>query len=123
MTNKKLLIIKLTSGEELLGNVFWESQLGINKLLFKMKPQPGQPLSEEIPIIDDHVYIHVPVQILYAPGQGFVMAPYAPYTIENTLCINQNNIQWIGIPDERVVHSYNEKFGNGIVLPKKELIV
>jgi hypothetical protein len=102
-----LLIFKLISGEEILGDLEEESILSANAT---------------IRIIN-------PVGISYVQGQdgrpniGFVPFPlYAPKTKNMVFDIDKDKVVYSYVPAEDFVNNYNQLFGSGIVVPQKQII-
>jgi hypothetical protein len=90
----KIMVLKLASGEELLGEVT-ATETTVNMrhplaVMTKMDPQTG------------------------SLSVGFV--PYAPICADKTITIYPHAIVLDYEPDQQMVNQWNEKYGSGIVI-------
>jgi hypothetical protein len=96
-------ILKLVTGEELLGDVDEiANQLNQIKCLkpciLQLVPSRNNP--EQL---------------------GMALVPYAAYVKDHTIMIDKNSVVWEQEPVDEVRNQYNSIFGNGIVLAKSLL--
>ena len=95
-------ILKLSSGEELIGTVtdFEVEGRQVIKMdkpaVIIMQPIDGQP--EKF---------------------GIGLAPYAPYAENNSLNIMPNHIIAIMQPTDNLKNEYNTHYGSGLIVPEK----
>jgi len=98
-------ILKLSSGEELIGTVS------------DMEVEGRQVIKIEKPA----VIVMQPID-----GQpekfGIGLAPYAPYAEENSVTILPNGIIGIMMPSAALKNEYNTHYGSGIITPQKPKI-
>lgn len=99
-------ILKLSSGEELIGTVgdFEVEGRQVIKMdkpaVIIMQPVEGQP--EKF---------------------GIGLAPYAPYAENNSLNIMPNHIIAIMQPTDNLKNEYNTHYGGGVIVPEKAKII
>lgn len=112
---KKILILKLVSGEEIIGTVYdtpneyLEEHNNKNWDIIKLAEQN----------VGAFLIIHIPVQIMYAPGQGLGMLPFQHYTEVHSVIIPTEGILTISNPAQELLDGYTSKFIHGISLAKK----
>lgn len=95
----KVMLIGLASGEQIVGKV----------------ADPG---------FMDHIFILVKnPAILVAGEQGLGMGPWLMYSNANTdgVTVNVSNIVFAVEPRIEIVNQYNAQYGNGLVLPNKQV--
>jgi hypothetical protein len=93
-------ILKLVTGEELLGDVD-EVANQLNQLKF-VKPC----ILQLVPSRSN------PEQV------GMALIPYATYAKDHTIMVDKDSVVWEQEPVDEVRNQYNSIFGNGIVLAK-----
>lgn len=93
-------ILKLVTGEELLGDVD-EIANQLNQLKF-VKPC----ILQLVPSRNN------PEQV------GMALIPYASYAKDHTIMVDKDSVVWEQEPMDEVRNQYNSIFGNGIVLAK-----
>jgi len=97
-------IVKLTSGEELIGKVT-ETDL------------EGRQL----------VQIEKPAVVMLIPDQkeegkfGIGLAPYAPYAEGNVIPIFPNHIVSIFSPAKTLLNEYNQHYGSKVIVPESKI--
>jgi hypothetical protein len=90
-------IIKLTCGEEIVGEITGETQ--------------------------DVYVVSKPISLVMQPNQQgpspftIVVMPYAIYSKDHTIDVNKSNITYVAEPSVEILNQYNSMYGNGIVLP------
>ena len=93
-------IIKLSSGEELIGQV---DDIEIE----------GRTL----------IQIQKPAVVMLIPDQreegkfGIGLAPYAPYADKSTVSIMPNHVIAVMIPGTSLLNEYNKHYGSGVIIP------
>lgn len=92
------MLIGLVSGEQVMGKV-----------------------SEDI-WSNDHVLVKNPA-VLVAAEKGLGMAPWLLYTVaeKQGVQLNKSNIVWVTEPREEITNQYNAQYGNGLILPAREV--
>lgn len=93
-------ILKLVTGEELLGDVD-EIANQLNQLKF-VKPC----ILQLVPSRNN------PEQV------GMALIPYATYAKDHTIMVDKDSVVWEQEPMDELRNQYNSIFGNGIVLAK-----
>jgi len=99
-------IIKLSSGEEIIGKV---SDVEIEGRQF--------------------IQIEKPAVVMLIPDEttqgkfGIGLAPYAPYAEKNTVNVMPNHIVAIFIPATSLLNEYNLHYGSKVIVPETEIKV
>ena len=93
-------IIKLTSGEDIMGEV---SDTEIDGKAFLLVDKPAVILMMPKPGGDENEF-------------GVGLAPYAPFAKQHKVPIFPNHIISVYDPDTNLLNAYNSKFGSGIVV-------
>lgn len=100
-------IIKLSTGEELIGKV-----------------------SDCVVEGQQFIQIEKPAVVILVPDEqtqgkfGIGLAPYAPYAEKNTVNVMPNHIVAIFNPATSLVNEYNTHYGSKVIIPEKtELVV
>lgn len=99
-------IVKLSSGEELIGKV---TDVEIEGRAF--------------------IEIESPAVIMLIPDQkneqkfGIGLAPYAPYAESGKVQIMPGHIVALMFPTTALLNEYNATYGNGVVVPEKPKLV
>ena len=97
-------ILKLITGEEVLGEIESESETEI--------------------VISNPVGVAIVRGKDGQPNVGFAPFPlHAEQKSGQTIAFSKKNVVYSYVPAEDFVNNYNQIFGSGIVLPKKQLIV
>jgi hypothetical protein len=97
-------ILKLNTGEEVLGEIESESETEI--------------------VISNPVGVAIVRGKDGQPNVGFAPFPlHAEQKSGQTIAFSKKNVVYSYVPAEDFVNNYNQIFGSGIVLPKKQLIV
>jgi hypothetical protein len=97
-------ILKLNTGEEVLGEVEIESETEI--------------------VLVNPVGVAIVRGKDGQPNVGFAPFPlHAEQKSGQTIAFSKKNVVYSYVPAEDFVNNYNQIFGSGIVLPKKQLIV
>tara|TARA_B110001454_G_scaffold136920_1_gene127237 strand:+ start:580 stop:930 length:351 start_codon:yes stop_codon:yes gene_type:complete len=91
-------IIKLTSGEDIMGEV---SDTEIDGKAFLLIENPAVILMMPKPGSDDEF--------------GVGLAPYAPFAKEHKVPIFPNHIISVYDPDRNLLNAYSQKFGSGLI--------
>lgn len=91
-------IIKLTSGEDIIGVV---SDTEIEGKAFLLVETPAVILMMPKPGSEDEF--------------GVGLAPYAPFAKEHKVPIFPNHIISVYDPDKNLLNAYNSKFGSGLI--------
>jgi len=81
-------IVKLVSGEELIGEFNEETNIIINPVVM-------------IPVSDKSI--------------GF--SPWLPYSEDKSFNLKEEHIQIVATPSKVITNEYNKAFGSGIVIP------
>ena len=61
--------------------------------------------------------------VLVAAEKGLGMAPWLLYTVaeKQGVHLNRTNIVWVTEPREEIVNQYNAQYGNGLIMPAREV--
>lgn len=93
-----VLITRLLSGEEILGEVTADATT--NTVVIKNPTQIAAMQNPNTSKVDIH------------------MAPFAPLSSEKSITISSRNVVFQYVPVTEIVNKYNTMFGSGIILPK-----
>ena len=99
-------IIKLSSGEEIIGKV---TDVEVENRQF--------------------IQIEKPAVVMLIPDQreegkfGIGLAPYAPYADKNTISIMPNHVVAIFAPATSLLNEYNTHYGSRVIIPETEIKV
>lgn len=95
--NFMIKILKLVTGEEIIGDASGESVVVLDKpcalQLIPSRANPEQPM--------------------------MALIPYASYSKEHKILIPEDKIVWSAEPIEELYNQYNSIFGSGIVVAKQ----
>ena len=105
MSEPQVQILKLSSGEEVIGKV-------------------TDIVIEERQII----VLQKPAVIILQPTENdgkfsMGLAPYAPYAFENTIHIMPNHVIGVMQPTDQMKNEYDTHYGSEIITPKKQSII
>ena len=82
----------------------------------------GEEVIADIYENENELRLKEPVKMALT-SQGIAMMPFCPFMNDNEIKINSKNVLFITEVDEEVLNAYNSKFGSGIVLANKSLII
>jgi hypothetical protein len=62
-----------------------------------------------------------PARLIPTP-QGLGMMPMNPFIVDKEITLPQNFIVYTGTPDDEIKNAWNQKFGNGLIVPGSGLL-
>jgi len=105
MSEPQIQILKLSSGEEVIGQV---TDIVVDERQIIVLQKPAVIILQ--PTENDGKY-------------SIGLAPYAPYAHENTMHIMPQHVIAVMQPTSQMKDEYNTHYGSSIITPKKQSII